>query len=818
MTQTVVIKKAESGATHTFGIDDLMSLSYNQTMNEGATAITTITFDYGDNNKNPLSPQFLWSDGSKRSLRKGDYFFIYDNANRKFYGRISLIRGEEHLLTIEAIDLVYQLRGIGHTYIRDHYGDFIAITRPLWKEAIPLTDPQKYRIIIEVPEDINVMQRMFVFGREGGEYFNLLTNNQYGFKQYHIQENISPNFAVSERKYSIKMKVPGFPANSQSNQLSLKVRYEFNPIHPGLDGYITVYDENFNNITNSYDDTNMQYVGIDGKPIRTLDRRATLTRNLIPGETIYIQVTGGTWTGDGDIFGNAAHSFMWLFGDYADFNPADYDVRTDFRTYLWGHVNPNQDTPPPPWKTHEEMASTEMYNQPGDLFPNIVFTVDPPYGKLYEVSSYEPTGRVADGSLPGDGKVKLYEIKKVNGLEKLDETTLFLGLQILGGIIYAYTGEISKMTIARDILMANNIPFTTTSSMTKMLSFFRCGGAAISDYLKMLVDIINDDGKNNTMFTNLISGSIVFGVRNSLYLDSPQKALIYGTDKIIDFNHTKNLSWKYVTGAIKGAESSILSEKDEKYPIMLCMTDVASLKEQGGLNNSKLSQGSGASVLDMAVSLYSDIAANVSKDWTASITLSGINYSFFETNDGAKDIGSGKIVAVTNPVIGVSNYKMLVYSVEYDYAAHTTKLTLNSYPTEYVNRITNTENMVVIASNTMFDISGDNEVLQQYYYVESISGAFTDKDVDDIILTTEFSGLESPHKPDRIYTQVMPNLKSVLVTSVYYPKNIVIDDHGVTKISIMIKDTPYIHLIPEVSRPDWLPGQSLTINSLFYYG
>ena len=122
--QTLTIKRAEAPSSiAVFGQDDLLSLSFEQTVNNGAPAAASITYGYDDPALVPSSSMFEWSDGYQRAIRKGDTFVIDDDGTR-YTGRISSISVGEHEIKLEAIDLVYQLGGIGHTYFRDHYANY----------------------------------------------------------------------------------------------------------------------------------------------------------------------------------------------------------------------------------------------------------------------------------------------------------------------------------------------------------------------------------------------------------------------------------------------------------------------------------------------------------------------------------------------------------------------------------------------------------------------------------------------------------------------------------------------------------------------
>ncbi|MFA6727446.1 MAG: hypothetical protein WCS17_04405, partial [Prevotella sp.] len=202
-----------------------------------------------------------------------------------------------------------------------------------------------------------------------------------------------------------------------------------------------------------------------------------------------------------------------------------------------------------------------------------------------------------------------------------------------------------------------------------------------------------------------------------------------------------------------------------------------------------------------------------SKAWTATCTISGIDYSFFITS--GEYIGSGEIVSVTDPTLGLYNYKMQVNSVKYSYNDHKTILTLNSYPIEYQNKITETSSLVAVNSNTRFDIAGDTAVLQQVFILMTTPSGDPSASIDNLtIFWTDTDDVEHEAVATQTVVTSMPNLGITKVTGVFPPLTKDIKAHGVHTVNLKSSDGTVwsTYALPPVKRPDWYSGQTLTVN------
>ena len=772
--QTLTIKRAEAPSSiAVFGQDDLLSLSFEQTVNNGAPAAASITYGYDDPALVPSSSLFEWSDGYQRAIRKGDTFIIDDDGTR-YTGRISSISVGEHEIKLEAIDLVYQLGGIGHTYFRDHYANYKEVYSYLGVN-------ENDEIEASVPMDMNPVSNMVVFGKEGGgEYAEVLDNERILGHLFEV-----PTIWIGGKNYRafyiVKFKIPPTPEYATVDEIKFKVRTEPKTgTPPSLGVVVSLWDKNSNRLSRTQWDINTSsskdsVLSTRGGNVPMGD--IELTTPLTSGQEVYmsIQLSLYAWSEEQ---GNLQ---FYIYGGDSEYSTGTHSIK--FRTDEEAGEMTVLDT-----------SGVERYQSTSDPFIGFNYVIDPPYSKPYNVTSFFDTGRVYEGG-------KIYIIEDVAGLTTLDENTLFLGTSVAGVKIGGYSGDISKTSIFQGIAGGNDISVGFTGgalSNPRRFSYMRCAGGSLLEYFTTLADAIDPSGRNNTLYSS--GDALRVGVRKSLYMDPAGRTLDMTAPghKVREFRPQKNLSYKQVTSVIKGSDPTY-----GKLPVVICMTDKAALDEQGGLNNSKMLSGSGSSVADMSQALYADLVNNVSKDWTATVVLSGIDYGFYITSGDYN--GSGEVVAVTHPSLGLTNYKMVVRSVHYDYPSNTTTLNLNSYPTEYMNKLVTMDQMILVDNATRFDISGDTEVAQSIYLMKKVSSLPSSSSAS----VTYAGGTENAGKVIR--TQ-LPHVDSLLVTAVFPPMYKQIDKYGITSVSV----AGHSFSLGTHKRPDWFNHQTLSVNVLFY--
>lgn len=785
--QTLTIKRAEAPSSiAVFGQDDLLSLSFEQTVNNGAPAAASITYGYDDPALVPSSSMFEWSDGYQRAIRKGDTFVIDDDGTR-YTGRISSISVGEHEIKLEAIDLVYQLGGIGHTYFRDHYANYDEVYSYL---GINEND----EIEVSVPMDMNPVSNMVVFGKEGGGEHQEIPINTPVLK--HTFDMTGGNMATDKYMavYVVRTEIPNLPDTVSVNEMTFKVRMEGGS--KVVVAMVSLWNTSGTKLSQTTWEMTTPSSGYLDKTLSTKGGNGSIDRGdfnlsstLSPGASVYITIEVATRPAGG--MGGTDPVDFYIFGGDSSYPTYNHSIK--FRT-LHEEFQTAYDPWLGMWMTNLDTSGVERYQSTSDPFISFGYKMYPPYGSPYNVTSFFDTGRVYEGS-------KIYIIEDVAGLTTLDENTLLLGTSVAGVKIGGYSGDISKTSVFQGIAGGNDISVGFTGgalSNPRRFSYMRCAGGSLLEYFTTLADAIDPSGRNNTLYSS--GDALRVGVRKSLYMDPAGRTLDMTTPghKVREFRPQKNLSYKQVTSVIKGSDPTY-----GKLPVVICMTDKAALDEQGGLNNSKMLSGSGSSVADMSQALYADLVNNVSKDWTATVVLSGIDYGFYITSGDYN--GSGEVVAVTHPSLGLTDYKMVVRSVHYDYPSNTTTLNLNSYPTEYMNKLVTMDQMILVDNATRFDISGDTEVAQSIYLMKKVSSLPSISSAS----VTYAGGTENAGKVIR--TQ-LPHMDSLLVTAVFPPMYKQIDKYGITSVSV----AGHSFSLGTYKRPDWFNHQTLSVNVLFY--
>ena len=777
--QTIRIYQAGSNQAYAdFGVNELMSVYVERTMNEGSIAHAEITHKSGDDRSNPLATLFTWSDQSTRPILKGDTFVAYDEYVIVFRGKINSIDDTgEHLIVLDALDAVYELKGKGHTYVHDHYN---ARTQQKLAMGYYSTNDTQY-LTIEVPKEYNTIDGLYALVKNADDDFqpSLPTNNVYEIEQT-LPLTIDDHYRFYVNYWmSIQIKDLG---NIVIQSLECPVHFKSNTSGIGAITDITVTVYNSKDMSHICMRGTYHHIGpVQDVTVVAYDIFSGYELKVNSMMYIQVEITQEPNT----VFATNAISLKGSSATYT----SQIDVRRS------NAIQVKSDTGE--WSPYYSFGFDDTISiLTGDIFPAIKLNID----TYQEITEY---------ALIDETDVNYYYyITAIDTITTLDSTTLYLNTDQLGGLVIGYNGYINKTTIINDILTANEIPFTVPTAMAFNFAYFRCSGTALMDYMELLVNAVNDNNdRNNTIFAD--DNGLIFGIRKSLYHDDAGRELVIGDDKAIVFSPSKNLQYKQVTETLKGTISSM-----NNIPTMICLTDYESLKEQGMLNNSASLSSSGNSISDLEETLYADLMNKVSKAWTATCTISGIDYSYFITSGGY--IGSGEIVSVTDPTLGLLNYKMQVNSVKYSYNDHKTILTLNSYPIEYQNKITETSSIVAVNGNTRFDMAGDTAVLQQVFIMVT-SEVKTDPYAslkELVIVWTDTNDVDHETVADKTIVTSMPNLSTVKVTGIFAPFTKDIKEHGVHTVKLNSTNGEELgsRTLIESKRPDWYSGQTLTVN------
>ncbi|MFA6711076.1 MAG: hypothetical protein WCR83_07135 [Candidatus Methanomethylophilaceae archaeon] len=413
------------------------------------------------------------------------------------------------------------------------------------------------------------------------------------------------------------------------------------------------------------------------------------------------------------------------------------------------------------------------------------------YGQL--VHSYYC---IASGSEDVDDKTH-WLISSIDGVSTIDSSMLYPSHNGRGMITYQSPDSGKSLTdIMSQICSAAGFTKQGISS-SLYLSVFRCGGDYYHNYLLTLADISESDGRQHGICAHRSDWSrIIVGYRYKAS-DTSVATFYYAGDSSPSsgaipmkmFIPSLSFSGKSYLAVTKGT-------KDDGTPIMVAMRDSA------------VSIGSAISIVDgsitdpkdAALTSYSKIMANRSKDWDGKIVLSGI-YTQFMLTSGSY-VG-GVPIRIYDSRYGMSGYQARVKEVQLDFTNQTTTLTINNYSEVYSNLVVDSTKMAYSGGNLAVDATSNDLFIRQYVFVEggSLSSGTSH--------TIEIYSGGSWYSVDADVIQV-PEL-GIAVLSGYFAVGVGTNtvQYGVTYIRV---DGGTSINIPSAKRPDKRYNQSLIVN------
>lgn len=341
---------------------------------------------------------------------------------------------------------------------------------------------------------------------------------------------------------------------------------------------------------------------------------------------------------------------------------------------------------------------------------------------------------------------------------------------------------------------------STVITSTRQVGIMRCGGAEYFSYLLALADMEEPSGsyagrQHAFRASRTTWGSIRLGYRYKAE-DASAKTIYYAGDgsrsgePFMAFVPTKTMQYRPYLAITRGT-------KDDGTPIILAMRD----PEVSVGSASSLVDGTITEVTDAALSSYSEIATNRSKDWEGSVRLSGIHLDLMAEGTYV----GGVPVRIYDTRYGMSGYAARVKEVTLDFTEQTTLLTLNNYSEMYANSVIDSSKMAYSAGGLAVEASSSDLFTLQYVRLES-STSLSSASSHTIEVYSSDAGWVSATADVVEMTDF-----GIAVLSAYWRKGYgdITTRYGITQVRV---DGSTVIGIPAAKRPDKYSNQALIVN------
>lgn len=393
-----------------------------------------------------------------------------------------------------------------------------------------------------------------------------------------------------------------------------------------------------------------------------------------------------------------------------------------------------------------------------------------------------------------------YYITGIEGVSSIDSSYGTPAFSGRAKITYLVTeGGMLMSEIFSSICDAAGVSSTVITS-ARQVGIMRCGGADFFSYLLALADMEEPSGsyagrQHAFKASRTTWGSIRMGYRYKAS-DSSVKTIYYAGDgsrsgePFMAFVPTKTMQYRPYLAITRGT-------KDDGTPIILAMRD----PDVSIGSASSLVDGSITEVTDAALSSYSEIATNRSKDWEGTVKLSGIILDLMVEGTYV----GGAPVRIYDTRYGMSGYAARVKEVTLDFTEQTTLLTLNNYSEMYANSVIDSSKMAYSAGGLAVEASSSDLFTLQYVRLES-SSSLSSSSSHTIEIYTSESGWVST------YADVVSIVDlGIAVMSAYFKRGVASTtaQYAVTRVRV---DGSTVIDIPSAKRPDKYSNQSLVVN------
>lgn len=341
---------------------------------------------------------------------------------------------------------------------------------------------------------------------------------------------------------------------------------------------------------------------------------------------------------------------------------------------------------------------------------------------------------------------------------------------------------------------------STVITSTRQVGIMRCGGADYFSYLLALADMEEPSGsyagrQHAFRASRTAWGSIRMGYRYKAS-DSSVKTIYYAGDgsrsgePFMTFVPTKTMQYRPYLAITRGT-------KDDGTPIILAMRD----PDVSIGSASSLVDGSITEVTDAALSSYSEIATNRSKDWEGTVKLSGILLDLMVEGTYV----GGAPVRIYDTRYGMSGYAARVKEVTLDFSEQTTLLTLNNYSEMYANSVIDSSKMAYSAGGLAVEASSSDLFTLQYVRLESSSSLSSSSSHTIEIYSSEAGWVSATAEV------VEMTDFGIAVLSAYWRKGYgdITTRYGITQVRV---DGSTVISIPAAKRPDKYSNQALIVN------
>ncbi len=394
----------------------------------------------------------------------------------------------------------------------------------------------------------------------------------------------------------------------------------------------------------------------------------------------------------------------------------------------------------------------------------------------------------------------IYYITGIEGVSTIDSSYGSPAYTGRAKITYLVTeGGMLMSEIFSSICDAAGVSSTVITS-TRQVGIMRCGGADYFSYLLALADMEEPSGsyagrQHAFRASRTTWGSIRLGYRYKAE-DTSAKTIYYAGDgsrsgePFMAFIPTKTMQYRPYLAITRGT-------KDDGTPIILAMRD----PDVSVGSASSLVDGTITEVTDAALSSYSEIATNRSKDWEGSVRLSGIHLDLMAEGTYV----GGVPVRIYDTRYGMSGYAARVKEVTLDFTEQTTLLTLNNFSEMYANSVIDSSKMAYSAGGLAVEASSSDLFTLQYVRLES-STSLSSASSHTIGIYTAQTGWVTT------YADVVSIVDlGIAVLSAYFKRGVASTtaQYGVTQVRV---DGGTAISIPMTKRPDKYSNQSLVVN------
>lgn len=403
-----------------------------------------------------------------------------------------------------------------------------------------------------------------------------------------------------------------------------------------------------------------------------------------------------------------------------------------------------------------------------------------------------------------------YYITGLEGISSIDSSYGTPAFEGRGKITYLVTaGGQSMWSAFAEILEAAEMDIDSWTALADEVEIgvMRCGGADFFDYFLALADLQAVQGSaSSRQFafrpSRLNWNLMDLGMRYKAD-DTSVMTIYYAEDGEMDgqplmaFVPTKTMQYRPNLAVTRGT-------KDDGTPIIIAVRD----PEVSIGSASSLVNGSTTEITDAALSSYSEIATNRSKDWEGQVKLSGIHLNLMTDERGISDsdfcIG-GAPVRIYDSRYGMSGYAARVKEVTWDFTNQTTLVTLNNYSEMYANSLIDSSKMAYSAGGMAVEATSSDLFTLQYVRLESTATLSSASTHTIDIYSAETGWVSATADVVRMLDL------GIAVLSAYYKRGIasIKTQYGITKVRV---DGSTEISIPYAHRPDKYSNQALIVN------